>query len=68
MTKSEFAEWFEAQHGKRETGLLQGESDLMLDDQINRGKVASAQLEARKLWDEKRQAALYAWTARYVSP
>lgn len=45
--KSEFAEWFKAQHGPRESGLLARNSDQMLLDDVQRGKVAAAELEAR---------------------
>lgn len=62
--KSEFAEWFKAQHGPRGNRLLAGHSDQRLRDEVQLGKVAAAELEARTLWDEKRQSALYAWTAR----
>ena len=64
--KSEFAEWFKAQHGPRETGLLAGYSEQMLLDEVRRGKVAAAELEARSLWDKKRNSALYAWTVKKV--
>ena len=66
--KSEFAKWFKAQHGPRESGLLAGHSEQMLRDEVHRGKVAAAELEARRLWDENRQSALYAWTARDKTP
>lgn len=62
--KSEFADWFKAQHGPRESGLLAGHSEQILRDEVQRGKIAAAELEARRLWDEKRQSALYAWTAK----
>lgn len=66
--KSEFAEWFNAQHGPLSRGLLAGHSEQMLRDEVQRGKVAAAELEARRLWREKRQSALYAWTARDMTP
>lgn len=66
--KSEFLEWFKAQHGHRESGLLVDHSEQRLRDEIQRGKMAEAELSARKLWDEKRQSALYAWTARSKTP
>ena len=58
----EFAEWFKAQHGPREGGIRA--SDQVLRDDIQRGLRAAAELDRRTLWDEKRQSALYAWTAR----
>lgn len=66
--KSEFAEWFNAQHGQRESGLFARHSDQMLRDDIQRGKMAAAALEARTLWDEKQQSAMYAWQARSKTP
>ena len=62
--KSGFLVRFKAQHGPRESGLLAGHSEQRLRDEVQRGKIAAAELEARQLWDEKRQSALYAWTAR----
>lgn len=66
--KSDFSEWFKAQHGPRERGVMAGYSERRLRDEIQRGKIAAAELEARSLWDEKRQSALYAWQAREKTP
>ncbi len=64
--KSEFEQWFKAQHGPRESGIMAGYSEQRLRDEIQRGKIAEAELAARKLWDEKMQSALYAWSARDI--
>jgi len=50
--KSEFAEWFKAQHGPRGNRLLAGHSDQRLRDEVQLGKVAAAELEARTLAQE----------------
>jgi hypothetical protein len=62
--KSAFGEWFEAQHGKRLDGSALKYTDDELRAMIRLGEVAARSLEARKLWDEKRTSALYAWQAR----
>jgi hypothetical protein len=64
MSKQTFAEWFKAQHGERENGLLTECSDDRLRDAVRLGRQAEAELSARELWDEKQQSALYAWQAR----
>jgi hypothetical protein len=61
--KSEFTEWFEAQHGKRPSNKPTDE--LMVD---RNSKLAVAEnavrlVDACKLWDEKQTSALYAWQA-----
>ena len=63
--KSEFLDWFIAQHGARENGGLTCYSEQRLRDEVKRGQIAAVELDARALWDEKRQSALYAWTTRY---
>ena len=65
--RSQFLAWFVEQHGKRETGLLAGESDQMLADRVRAGKAAEAALAERRLWDAQKTAALYAWQARETS-
>jgi hypothetical protein len=64
---SAFAEWFEAQHGPRQkngpTGSVAGYSDDELEMAASRGAAAADELRRRKLWDEKRTSALYAWQA-----
>ena len=62
MKESEFLAWFVAQHGPREQSS--DDSDLMLRSFIRAGKAAEEELAARELWDEKKQSALYAWTAK----
>ena len=59
--KSEFREWFQAQHGKRPGG---GTSDEVLRAQVSRGRSAADLLAARAEWDARWQSALYAWQAR----
>ena len=66
--KSEFADWFKAQHGPRQPSDPFSKSDAELLEAIKAGKIAAAELDARRLWDEKRQSALYAWTARDERP
>lgn len=62
-TQSEFLDWFERQYGRRESVLGRRITDLELRQRIEAGKAAEAELKARKLWDEREQAALYAWCA-----
>jgi hypothetical protein len=61
--KSEFAEWFVAQHGPRDRSGLAPISDQQLRDRIQAGREADRVLAYRELWDEKEKSALYAWTA-----
>jgi hypothetical protein len=64
--KSEFAEWFVAQHGPRDgndAGSLKGKTDRELRDLIALGRMADQTLAHRELWDEKKTSALYAWQA-----
>lgn len=60
--KSDFEKWFIEQHGHR-TGWVPG-TDKQLEARIAVGKSAEAEMQGRKLWDEKRQSALYAWSAK----
>lgn len=64
---SEFAKWFEEQHGKRLRSGMPNHNDQQLRDMVHAGEVAKQVLEARELWDEKHQSALYAWQARNAS-
>jgi len=66
--KSEFADWFSAQHGPRQSSDPFSKTDAELSEVIKAGRIAAAELDARRLWDEKRQSALYAWTARDERP
>ena len=38
-------------------------SDQQLQSMVQAGRVADRVLACRELWDDKRQAALYAWNA-----
>ncbi|HOF31488.1 MAG TPA: hypothetical protein PK441_11615 [Burkholderiaceae bacterium] len=43
-------------------------TDQQLRDMVQAGRVADRVLAFRELWDDKRQSALYAWTARDKTP
>lgn len=58
---SDFETWFIAQHGPRD---LENVTDKQLQDLVSDGKAAERALGRRQIWDEKFQAALYAWQAR----
>lgn len=58
---SKFERWFAAQHGPRRKSP---ETDAELQDKIAAGRLAAIELERRRLWDEKRESALYAWQIR----
>lgn len=58
---SDFEAWFIAQHGRRD---LENVTDKQLQDLVSDGKAAERALGRRQIWDEKYQAALYAWQAR----
>jgi len=62
--KSEFFEWFVEQHKERTKSGMPQHSDQQLRDIVQAGRVADRVLACRELWDEKQQAALYAWQAR----
>ena len=66
--KSEFLAWFTAQHKPRTDSGMPNHTDQQLRDMVNAGRVAQHVLECRELWDEKRQSALYAWTAARDKP
>lgn len=59
---SDFAKWFEAQHGKRPG--LPAFSDERLQKMAKDGKYAERTLAKRAEWDARRQSALCAWQAR----
>lgn len=59
---SDFAKWFEAQHGKR-PGLASF-SDERLQKMVKDGKYAERTLAKRTEWDARYQSALYAWQVR----
>ena len=65
MPKLLFSDWFERQHGPRQrggpTGSVVTYSDDELDMAASRGRAAQAELDRRRLWDEKHASALYAW-------
>lgn len=58
---SEFQDWFEAQHGTRQQD--DEPSDIELSNMWFSGQAAAETLKKRRLWDEKRTSALYAWQA-----
>lgn len=62
--KSEFMDWFVAQHGPRESGLMTGRSDAQLASIVDAAKLAADDLARRKEWDARLQSALYAWQAK----
>ena len=57
---TEFAIWYEAQFGPRSQDRY---SDGELEREARAGKMATQELAKRAAWDERRTAALYAWTA-----
>jgi hypothetical protein len=59
---SAFATWFEAQQGKRPK--MHGVDDRDLAGTIEAGHRAQAVLNAQRLYDARRQLALYAWQAK----
>jgi len=65
MAKLLFSDWFKEQHGPREKigplGSVVGYTDDELEMATSHGEAAAAELRRRKLWDEKRTSALYAW-------
>jgi hypothetical protein len=61
MKKSAFEQWFVAQHGKRPA---RGGTDEELTVHILLGCGAERELQARRLYDARKQSALYAWTAK----
>ena len=65
MSKSEFADWFERQHGKRgHYKRFRGTLDYKLKEIMNAGKDAEFELSQRWSWDTKQTSALYGWQAR----
>jgi hypothetical protein len=60
-----FEKWFKAQHGPRarRRDFLRV-SDDSLSIQVTIGKLAEAELAARREWDERKTSALWAWNAR----
>ena len=65
MSKSEFADWFEMQHGKRgHYKRYRDVPDYKLKLIMDKGKDAEFELSQRWNWDVKQTSALYAWQAR----
>jgi hypothetical protein len=60
----EFTEWFVAQHGQRSGSDMPNHTDAQLRDMVHAGQVAERVLERRRLWDDRRLAALKAWEAQ----
>lgn len=61
--KSDFEEWFVAQHGPRITSM-EKYSDDQLRELVQHGRMADQELASRNLWDADKKSALYAWQAR----
>jgi len=61
MKKSAFGQWFVAQHGKRPA---RGGTDCTLSLTVIAALSAERELQARHLYDARKQSALYAWTAK----
>lgn len=61
---SDFAEWFEAQHGPRGNHAFRRLTDDQLSESVAAGLSARQELDRRQRWDAQRQSALYAWQAR----
>lgn len=55
-----FMEWFVAQHGKRPDGDIENLMDL-----VRTGEEAQRTIESIRLWDAKKESALYAWNISY---
>lgn len=66
--KSEFADWFVAQHKPRTNSGMPNHTDQQLRDMVHAGRVAERVLACRELWDDKQTSALYAWQAREKTP
>jgi hypothetical protein len=62
---SEFADWFDAQHGKRPGGDAPAWKTL---EELRHAQYECSRLEAlyraQEIYDERRTSALYAWQAR----
>ena len=61
---SRFADWFEAQHGPRESHRYVDVADDVLNDQVAVGRGAKNEMVARRRWDARYESALYAWQVR----
>lgn len=65
MSKSEFADWFERQHGRRgHYKRFREVPDYKLKLIMEKGKDAEFELSERWGWDAKQTSALYGWQAR----
>ena len=60
---SEFEVWFVEQHGKRNYGWNE-ETDQELRIMAAQGEWSKRELESRRVYDARRESALYAWNAR----
>jgi len=58
---SAFLTWFIAQYGERSESK---KTDIELIEIIYAGDEIQHEIERRRLWDEHKEAALYAWQAR----
>jgi len=61
MKESAFEKWFVAQHGHRPS---KGGTDYTLSLCILAALSAERELQSRRLYDARKQSALYAWTAK----
>lgn len=61
--KSEFMEWFVAQHKTRTDSGMPNHTDEDLRQMSQTGRIAERILACRELWDNKKNSALYAWQA-----
>jgi hypothetical protein len=59
---SKFDEWFKAQHGPR--SQMPRVTDQDLQNSIEAGNMARAEVRRRDLWDHARQSAMYAWSIK----
>ncbi len=62
--QSEFAKWFEAQHGKRPTHLALDYMRANVSDMRAALMRAEQLLELTLDWERRRDSALYAWNAK----
>lgn len=71
MPRSQFMEWFVAQHGPRErdgsssAASVLNATDGELKTAISQGESAAAELRRREMWDARKESAIYAWQAAH---
>jgi len=65
MNESKFNKWFEEQHGNRNYNYGRAEeNDEDLKIMVTKGEWAKKELEARRVYDARKDYAPYAWNAR----